>query len=72
MRTRGIVSILDNNQGEPGQLVVPVWHSPEEGSHEAGHRFAGSLLCEAHKSRLGRARSAGLAALNLMLALPVI
>ena len=71
MRTRVVASNL-NNPGEPERLAVPVWHESELDGHQAGFRFAGSLLCGARKSRLDRARSTGLTALNLMLALPMI
>jgi hypothetical protein len=72
MRARGIISILNDNPVEPPKLAVPVWRGPEVGGREVGSKFAGPLLCEARKSRLGWARSAGLAALDLLLALPMI
>jgi hypothetical protein len=72
MRTRGIASILNENPTEPPGLAVPVWRGPKEGGRETGPRLAGSLVCEARKSRLGWARSAGLTALNLLGVLPMI
>ena len=72
MRTREIAAIFNDNPTEPQELAVPVWHGPNEGGREAGPRFAGSLLCETRKPRLSGARSAGLTALSLLGALPMI
>lgn len=59
----------DTNSGE---LAVPVrWGIKEENNgHTAPAQFAGTLLCEEPKSRLGWLRSTGATVLDWMLAMP--